>query len=128
MREQCSVSGFETLGQRKDRSAIWISVNARALYEGDELVGYEGMVQDVTERKRAEEALQYQLDLTRTITNNAADSLFLWDTEGRVTFMNPAGEQTFGWKQEELLGEVLHDRMHTSTRPAGRIQYQSVRW
>src|SRR5215212_5309868 len=63
-------------------------------------------------RKRAEEALQYQLGLTRTITDNAADSLFLWDTEGRVTFINPAAEETFGWRQEELLGEVLHDRMH----------------
>src|SRR5215210_8885388 len=72
-----------------------------------------------TKRKRAEEALQYQLGLTRTITDNAADSLFLWDTEGRVTFMNPAAEQTFGWRQEELLGEVLHDRMHHH-HPDGR--------
>jgi len=69
-------------------------------------------------RKRAEEALQYQLGLTRTITDNAADSLFLWDTEGRVTFINPAAEETFGWRQEELLGEVLHDRMHH--HPDGR--------
>src|ERR687890_835751 len=69
--------------------------------------------------KRTEEALQYQLGLTRTITDNAADSLFLWDTEGRVTFMNPAAEDTFGWRQEELLGEVLHDRMH-HRHPDGR--------
>src|SRR5215210_3218911 len=75
--------------------------------------------EDITERKHAEEALQYQLGLTRTITNNAADSLFLWDTEGRVTFMNPAAEQTFGWRQEELLGEILHDRMHHH-HPDGR--------
>src|SRR5215207_7328765 len=72
-----------------------------------------------TARKRTEEALQYQLDLTTTITDNAADSLFLWDAEGRVTFMNPAAEQTFGWRQEELLGEVLHDRMHHH-HPDGR--------
>src|SRR5215208_1202867 len=74
--------------------------------------------QERNKRKRAEEALQYQLGLTRTITDNAADSLFLWDTEGRVTFMNPAAEETFGWTQEELLGEVLHDRMHH--HPDGR--------
>src|SRR5215210_4141942 len=72
-----------------------------------------------TERKRAEEALQYQLGLTRTITDNAPDSLFLWDSEGRITFMNPAAEQTFGWRQEELLEEVLHDRMHHH-HPDGR--------
>src|SRR5215217_3147535 len=75
--------------------------------------------QERNERKWAEEALQYQLGLTRTITDNAADSLFFWDTEGRVTFMNPAAEETFGWRREELLGEVLHDRMHHH-HPDGR--------
>src|SRR5215217_8070960 len=75
--------------------------------------------QERNKRKRAEEALQYQLGLTRTITDNAAESLFLCDTEGRVTFMNPAAEETFGWRREELLGEVLHDRMHHH-HPDGR--------
>src|SRR5215208_1607051 len=86
----------------KQRMERLVPAVQRALREAEER----------TKHKRAEEALQYQLGLTRTITNNAADSLFLWDTEGRVTFMNPAAEQTFGWRQEELLGEVLHDKMH----------------
>src|SRR5215208_1954421 len=86
----------------KQRMERLVPAVQRALREAEER----------TKHKRAEEELQYQLGLTRTITDNAADSLFLWDTEGRVTFMNPAAEQTFGWRQEELLGEVLHDRMH----------------
>jgi PAS domain S-box-containing protein len=61
---------------------------------------------------------------TRAITDNAADSLFLWDMEGRVTFINPAAEETFGWRREELLGEVLHDRMHHH-RPDGRAYPRS---
>jgi PAS domain S-box-containing protein len=93
----------------KERLEKLVPVVRRAVSEAEER----------TERKRAEEALQYQLGLTRTITNNAADSLFLWDAEGRVTFMNPAAEQTFGWRQEELLGEVLHDKMHHH-RPDGQ--------
>jgi PAS domain S-box-containing protein len=98
---------------KKDGTLFWneLSISPVRDEEGH-LVSFVGVQNDVTERKRAEEALQYQLGLTRTITNNAADSLFLWDTEGRVTFMNPAAEETFGWSQEELLGEVLHDKMH----------------
>src|SRR5215207_10763735 len=93
---------------KKDGTLFWneLSISPVRDEEGH-LISFIGVQNDVTERKRAEEALQYQLDLTRTITDNAADSLFLWDTEGRVTFMNPAAEQTFGWRQEELLGEVL---------------------
>lgn len=67
---------------------------------------------DITERKQAEESLRYQLGITQAITDNAADSLFLLDPAGQVTFMNPAAEKTFGWKKEELLGKVLHDHVH----------------
>src|SRR5918994_1560958 len=98
---------------KKDGTFFWNELSISPVHDEEgNLANFVGVVGDVTERKRAEEALQYQLGLTRTITDNAADSLFLWDTEGRVTFMNPAAEQTFGWRQEELLGEVLHDRMH----------------
>lgn len=69
-------------------------------------------VSDITERKQAEENLRYQLGITQAITDNAADSLFLLDSNGCVTFMNPAAERTFGWKKEELLGKRLHDHVH----------------
>ncbi|MDP8952198.1 MAG: PAS domain S-box protein [Actinomycetota bacterium] len=105
-------SSWEARKVRRDGSTLWVRENVRIVrnLNGDTVVLL--ICEDITERKQAEEALQYQLDLTTTITNNAADSLFLWDTEGRVTFMNPAAEQTFGWRQEELLGEVLHARIH----------------
>jgi PAS domain S-box-containing protein len=53
------VSGFEAQVLRKDGTPVWISANARAVYDDEgEVVGYEGTVEDITERKRAEEALR----------------------------------------------------------------------
>ena len=105
---------------KKDSTFFWNELSISPVYDEEgNLANFFGVLADVTERKRTEEALQYQLDLTRAIIDNAADSLFLWDTEGRVTFMNSAAEQTFGWRQEELLGEVLHDKMHHH-HPDGR--------
>lgn len=75
---------------------------------------------DVTERKKAEADLRYQLGITRAITDNAAESLFLLDSEGRVTFMNPAAEQSFGWKKQELMGQVLHDHVHVHRSRSSR--------
>jgi two-component system, NarL family, sensor histidine kinase UhpB len=53
------VSGFEIQTRRKDRGEMWASASARAIRGAEgELVGYEGTVEDITERKQAEGALR----------------------------------------------------------------------
>ncbi|HZG62853.1 MAG TPA: PAS domain S-box protein [Rubrobacteraceae bacterium] len=59
IREHGAVLGFEIQMRRKDGRVMWASVGARAVCDGDDnLLGYEGTVEDVTERKRAEVALR----------------------------------------------------------------------
>jgi PAS domain S-box-containing protein len=63
MHQQGVVSNFETRLRRKDGAMIWISLNARALRDHDgQISGYEGMGEDITERKDAEERLRRSLD------------------------------------------------------------------
>jgi len=53
------VSGFEVQMHRKDGNPVWVSANARAIYNaGGDISGYEGTVENITERKRAEKALR----------------------------------------------------------------------
>src|ERR687893_2926214 len=53
------VSGFEVRMYRKDGSPMWASISARAIYDDTgEIAGYEGTIEDITARKRAEEALR----------------------------------------------------------------------
>ena len=66
------VSNFEARVRRRDGGIIWISLNARALYDGNgEPAGFEGAVQDITERKRAEEALKESERRFSTLLSNA---------------------------------------------------------
>lgn len=71
-----------------------------------------GVTQDVTETRRTEAEIRYQLALTETITNNTRSALFMTDSEGRCTFANPASLRITGYRTEELLGEILHDKIH----------------
>ena len=60
MQENDAVSGFDSQVYRKDGSVIWISENARAVRDPNtgELLYYEGLVENITERKRAKEQLR----------------------------------------------------------------------
>jgi diguanylate cyclase (GGDEF)-like protein/PAS domain S-box-containing protein len=57
--KQGTVSDFECQIYRKDGSKMWISANARAVFKAGVLVGYDGMNEDITDRKVAEERVQY---------------------------------------------------------------------
>ncbi len=68
--------------------------------------------EDVTARQETENALRYQLNLTRNITENTAAAIFITDPDGRITFVNQEAVATFGFLPDELIGERLHDRLH----------------
>jgi two-component system cell cycle sensor histidine kinase/response regulator CckA len=104
---------------RKNGTRFWANGVMVGLRDpGGQVIGLAKIVRDDTERKRAEEQLQYQLNLADAIAANAAEGLLLMDKEGRITFANPTVEAMFGWSQEELIGTPLHDKLHCR-RPDG---------
>ncbi|MFL5491663.1 MAG: PAS domain S-box protein [Gemmatimonadales bacterium] len=97
---------------RKDGSRFWANGAMVGLRdEAGTVTGVAKIIRDDTELKRAEELLQYQLNLADAIASNAAEGLILVDKEGRLTFINPSAQSMFGWSQDELVGELLHDRL-----------------
>ena len=63
MQRDGRVFEFEAQFYRKDGTKIWVSMNARAVHsDSGEIVSFEGTLEDITERKRAEEELRRSLD------------------------------------------------------------------
>lgn len=56
--------------------------------------------------------------ITRAITDNSSNPLFLMDVNGVCTFLNPTAEMIFGFTLAELQGKPLHDYIH-HTHPDG---------
>jgi len=76
MAECGEVSGFESEVYRADGSVIWISESARAVYDADgQLLYYEGSVEDISDRKVFESALQLALEAAEAAST--AKSAFL---------------------------------------------------
>ncbi len=52
------------------------------------------------------------LELNRAIVANMGEGLYTVDTQGLVTYINPAAERMFGWDSSELIGRKMHDITH----------------
>lgn len=80
IRQQGSISGFEYQAYRKDGSVMWVSENARAVYdEQGALRYYEGSIEDITARKQAEEALRQSEERFRDLFENSP--IAIWEED-----------------------------------------------
>jgi len=68
------------------------------------LAGRLMVMRDITERKRAERALRQSEERYRTFLERLPEAVAVYDMEGRVMYINPAFENTFGWSRRDLLG------------------------
>ncbi len=72
------------------------------------VVGGIGIVEDITERKSAEEALRRSEYLYRSVIENIEDVFYRSDTEGRLLMASPSGARLFGYDGvEEMIGLSL---------------------
>jgi PAS domain S-box-containing protein len=74
---------------------------------------------DITERKMAEkelvesrEQLRRVLEFREAVMTNMGEGLYTIDSDGLVSYVNPAAEALLGWKSEELLRRKMHDIIH----------------
>jgi two-component system cell cycle sensor histidine kinase/response regulator CckA len=100
--------GFEFEAYCKDGQMIWLSLNRRSVYDenGRELYR-EGSIEDISERKRAVEALRESEARKRAILESALDCIVTMDHSGQVLDWNPAAERTFGYRLDQAIGREM---------------------
>jgi PAS domain S-box-containing protein len=90
------------------QDARWTHVRSSPLFSDEgELVGHVGTVEDVTERKRAEEALQESNNRIENIFERVTDGFFALDHEWRLVYLNSEVEYVVQRKREELVGKNM---------------------
>ena len=64
------------------------------------------------ELEQAREILRRAKQFDDAVMENMGEGLYTLDSQGLVTFMNPAAEELFGWTFGELRGRKMHDAIH----------------
>ena len=75
-------------------------------------VGRVWSFRDITERRRAEEALGKQSEWLRVTLASIGDAVITTDTQGTVTYLNGVAESLTGWKRYEAAGQPLETVFH----------------
>jgi PAS domain S-box-containing protein len=95
---------------RPDGSVGWTAGKGRVIFDdGGRPMRMNGVCMDITQRKRADEALRASDALKQAMLEAALDCIITIDHEGKVVEWNPASEATFGYTRAQAIGRPLSE-------------------
>jgi PAS domain S-box-containing protein len=104
------VKGLETEWRRSDGVVIYVRENAVLVRDDDgRVLYYEGTVEDITERRRAEEALRDSEGRYRSVIASMEEGIVVQDANGFVLECNASAERILGVPADQIIGNAPND-------------------
>jgi PAS domain S-box-containing protein len=117
---------FEYRMVAADGRIVWLHDVVTVVVENDQPVRLRGVMLDITERKRAEEALKESEERYRVLVEFSPNSICV-HRDGKLLYVNPAGVRLFGAKNlDELVGRSVLDFIHPDSLPVVRERIRQV--
>ena len=109
---QGEIRNAEFVLRRRDGAPVVVLENGRAVRDAaGRIIGYEGTIADITERKRAEQEVFAEKERAQVTLQSIGDAVISTDADGRIDYINPVAENLTAWRLEEArgrpIGEVL---------------------
>lgn len=113
------VENYESIWIRKDQSPVFVRKSAQAICDANgNTLYYDGTVEDITMRKRAEEALRESEEKYRALFETSLDGISLLDLNGKIVFANKQVVKLFGYNHaSEFIGLNGFDLIHPEDKP-----------
>jgi PAS domain S-box-containing protein len=118
LREAEERGHLESEGWRERRDGSRFRARQVLVALQDASGGLAGFSCSLQPAKQQEPGLELLRHLGELILTSVDEGIFGLDTQGRITFVNPAATRMLGWKAEALIGQVKHGLVHHS-RPDG---------
>jgi PAS domain S-box-containing protein len=111
-REGC-VKDMEVEFKKKDGEKITVLLTAYPVRnEEGEIVGYEGINLDITERKRIEDEIREANEFFRNLIESSVDGIIVTDMKGNILIFNKGAESITGYTADEVVGKIHITRLY----------------
>ncbi|MEK7761767.1 MAG: PAS domain-containing protein [Nitrospirota bacterium] len=105
----------------------WFRARGQAIWDDTgRVVRMAGSLQDVTDRKRAEEALRRSEQLLQDVVNNTTAVIHVKDTDGRYLLINRRFEELFHLAKEQIIGHSVYEIFPKDIADAFRANDKAV--
>ena len=106
--ERGSVRAREIALRRRDGAQVFALASIRAVHDlAGAIVAFEGTLADITERKRAEQAVFAERDRAQITLQSIGDAVISTDADGHIDYLNPVAERLTGWSLAEARGAAV---------------------
>jgi diguanylate cyclase (GGDEF)-like protein/PAS domain S-box-containing protein len=113
-----SAQTFEARLRRYQGTVIWARFSLQTFRDDVGLIlRYEGVLEDVTARRQAEEALRASEERFRALVQNASDLIGILEQSGSVRYESPSHKRVLGHAADELVGKSFLELVHPEDRP-----------
>jgi len=110
---------FEYRVLTKSGEAHWVRTSSRPVFDGDRLVGFRAVLADITERKRAEEAVLRAKEEWERTFDAVPDLITVIDDQYHIVRANRAMAERLGMTPDECVGKVCYEVVHGLDCPPG---------
>ena len=95
---------------RKDGSTVWLENRVSGIRDADGgLIALHGVARDISERRKAEQALKESEERFRTLIEKSTDAIAILDATGNLLYESPSMERITGYRLEDWVGKPVGD-------------------
>jgi PAS domain S-box-containing protein len=122
----CQSTGNEYTAIRGDGTQFPVLAYTTRICHNGEVVGYRGILLDITARKQAEQALRQSQEAFRDLVENVDDVLYTTDGDLVITYVSPVVKKVLGYDSSELLGRSALSLVYSEDLPTIQAAVQDV--
>ncbi|KJC43603.1 histidine kinase [Bradyrhizobium sp. LTSP849] len=122
------IERLETVRLRRDGTPVEISLSLSPIRgPSGEIIGASGSARSLTEERRAERALQQQIEERRQLFDTSQDLIMIMNARGHIVQISPSSEAILGYRPGEMIGRSGVDFIHPDHLDQSRAEMRALR-